>query len=175
MCSGFSPGLASRWSSSPNIDSFSGNLFSGLSEERRFSDRGRQAPCMEMWCFLSALVEERCLCPPSCVMYGEQAFPKPSPGSLPWCNLGRMFLEVAIGKHTQIQDGLVSIAKALRAATPFVVPNALKDGQKCGVGHVIAPQDALRGLAPRAPRGEPANEWIPQPLGKSDVILALAH
>lgn len=85
---------------------------------------------METCCLLSALMEEMCLCPPSCVMYDEQAFPKPSPGSLPWCNLGRMFLEVAIWKHTQIQDGLVSSAIALRAATPFVVPNALKGGQE---------------------------------------------
>jgi len=74
-----------------------------------------------------------------------------------------MFLEVASGKHTQIQDGLVSSAIALRAATPFVVPNALKGGQEGCVGLVIAPQDALRGLAPRAPRDELAIEWIPQP------------
>src|SRR5260370_16667745 len=110
---------------------------------------------METWCLLSALVEEVCLCPPSCVMYGEQAFPKPSPGSLPWCNLGRMFLEVALRKHTQIQDGLVSIATALRAATPFVVPNALKGAQKSGLAHVIPPQHPLSGPAPPSPLANP--------------------
>src|SRR5260370_18197850 len=112
---------------------------------------------METWCLLSALVEEMCLCPPSCVMYGEQAFPKPSPGSLPWCNLGRMFLEVAIGRHTQIQDVLVSIAIALPAATPFAVPNSRNQVQKCAVVHVITPQDALMGLPPLPPLAYPAH------------------
>ena len=73
---------------------------------------------------------------------------------------------MTIGQHAQVQNGLVSIAKALRTATPLVIANPLYRVQHSLVSSIIARENRLRCLSASIPFTQPEIAWMRQPAQK---------
>src|SRR6516165_5421432 len=86
------------------------------------------------------------------------------PGSLSCGNLSRMLLKMTIGQHAQVQNGLVSISKALGTATPFVVVNPLYRVQQCLVSSIIACEGCHACLTASIPLTQPEIAWMREPV-----------
>jgi hypothetical protein len=66
-----------------------------------------------------------------------------------------VLLEMAIGQDAQVQDGLVALAIAVRAATPFVIADAFHRVQQRLVSSIIACENRLASLPSSLPLTQP--------------------
>lgn len=92
----------------------------------------------------------RCRCAPR---LGQH--PLLLPGLSRLRKLGGAFREMASGQHTEVQDGLVALDIAGRAATPFVITDPFYLLEQCLVSGIIARQTILARLSVRMPLTQP--------------------
>ena len=77
-----------------------------------------------------------------------------------------MLLKMAIGQDAQVQNGLVAIAIAVRAATPFVIAYPLNLVQQRLVSSIIARENRLARLPASLPLTQPEVDRCCQPVQK---------
>lgn len=73
---------------------------------------------------------------------------------------------MASGQHTQIQNGLVALTIAGRAATPFVIADAFHLLEQRLMSGIIARENRLARLPTRMPLTQPEIAWSGQPVQK---------
>src|SRR5215472_14174594 len=71
---------------------------------------------------------------------------------------------MAIGQDTQVQDGHVALAIAVRAATPLVIADAVHRVQQRLVSRIIARENRLARLAASLPLTQPVIGWMREPV-----------